>query len=75
MSLIGDDNEIQTEKKSINGTIHKIITINSNSFSIGDTTKYGKYIRNGVIKNIKVPIELNFESFESTIEAEKVPFD
>lgn len=46
---------IDNNGNSINGTIHTIQTINSNSFYIGDTTKYSKYIRNGTAKNIKVP--------------------
>ena len=56
--------EIQFEKekkkdiKSINGTVHKITVINSNSFYIEDTRNYGKYIRNGIGKNLKIPIKL-----------------
>lgn len=48
------------EGKSINGSIHKVQVINSNSFKIGDTTHYAKYIRNGIVKNIKVPVEVTF---------------
>lgn len=54
------------EPKSINGTIHKIQTINSNSFKIGDTSNYSPYIRNGLVKNIKVPVHISFKSFEET---------
>lgn len=41
---------------SINGSMHKITVINANSFRIGDTTKYTPYIRNGLVKNIKIPV-------------------
>ena len=43
-------------KKSINGEIFEIKVKNSNSFYIGNTIKYSPYIRNGLCKNIKVPI-------------------
>lgn len=35
---------------SINGTSHKVTTINANSFKIGDTTKFTPYIGNGLAK-------------------------
>jgi len=37
-------------KKSINGTLHKVTVINSNSFFIGDTTIYEDYEINGLCK-------------------------
>jgi hypothetical protein len=47
--------------KSINQTLHKIKTINYNSFTIGNTTNYSPYIRSGTVKNIKMPLVLNFK--------------
>jgi hypothetical protein len=47
---------VNKDSKSMNGTIHKITTINSKSFYIGDTRNYSPYIRNGRVKNLKMPI-------------------
>jgi hypothetical protein len=35
---------------SINNTLHKVLTINSNSFYIGDTRNFTAYVRNGIAK-------------------------
>jgi hypothetical protein len=51
-------------KGTINETIHKIVEIGKNSFKIGDTTQYTEYLGNGLVKNIKIPIEITFKSFE-----------
>ncbi|KRX07628.1 Ubiquitin-conjugating enzyme/RWD-like protein [Pseudocohnilembus persalinus] len=68
---------IDNNGNSINGTIHTIQTINSNSFYIGDTTKYSKYIRNGTAKNIKVPTiqSHNQLSFYANKKQEEIKFD
>ena len=49
---------------SINGTLHKVEIININSFYIGDTTMFTPYVRNGLAKLVKLPIKLNFDSWE-----------
>jgi Ubiquitin-activating enzyme E1 FCCH domain len=49
---------------SINGTIHKVRVINSNSFEIGDTRGFSSYIRSGIAKNIKTPLNIPFKSLE-----------
>ena len=67
--------EKEKEGKSINGTIHKITVINSNSFYIGDTRNFGKYIRNGIAKNLKIPIKMQFKPFEKCINTKEIPFD
>ena len=54
-------------KTNINGSIHKIEVINYNSFFIGNTLNYTKYIRNGTVKNLKVPFQLNYQSYEDCI--------
>jgi hypothetical protein len=60
----------------INGTIHKIKVISSRSFEIGDTREYSEYLKNGLAKNVKIPVKLNFRSFENTIlSKEDIPFD
>ncbi len=50
--------------RSINGSVHKIKVINSRSFSIGDTRGFGPYVKNGLAKNVKLPIKLTFPSFQ-----------
>jgi hypothetical protein len=47
--------EESIKPSSINGKIFKIKVLNWNSFSIGDTTNFTPYIRNGLCKNIKIP--------------------
>lgn len=37
-------------KDSFNGKQFKVIKIEKNKFYIGDTTKFNKYIKNGVAK-------------------------
>lgn len=55
------------ENKSINETVHKIKIINKNSFKIGDTTQFTEYQGNGLVKNLKIPIEVSFKSYEESI--------
>lgn len=47
--------------KSINGTLHKMKTINKSTFSIEDTTMFSTYVRNGTAKLVKTPITLQFK--------------
>ncbi len=62
---------ISTEQNNkldtINGHVFQIKVINWNSFSIGDTTNFKPYVRNGIVKNIKVPKTVKFEPFQSCI--------
>ena len=76
MELI-DKSQIEKDKNStgsINGTKHKITTINASSFKIGDTTKYTPYQGNGLAKQIRLPISLKFQSLQQSLN-EKIPFD
>lgn len=41
--------------------------INWNSFSIGDTTGFSPYIRNGLVKNIKIPKTVKYDPFEKCL--------
>jgi hypothetical protein len=50
--------------KSINYRVFKVKVINWNSFSIGDTTNFTPYLTNGLVKNIKVPKNIKFNSLE-----------
>lgn len=42
----------------------KIFETTKNSFCIGDTTKYSKYISGGVIKQVKIPEECEYKSLK-----------
>lgn len=64
------------EASSINGTVHAIKVVNSRSFLIGDTRNYSEYIKNGLAKNVKLPVKIAFPSFESAVLAkEDIPLD
>lgn len=52
---------------TINETVHKISVINKSSFKIDDTTKYTEYLGNGLVKNLKIPVEITFKSFEESL--------
>ena len=51
--------------------------INSKSFYIGDTTHHEPFIRNGLAKNVKTPVSLNFKSMKEVYENAKtnLPID
>lgn len=73
---ITDKSTIDTTKDSgsINGTIHKIKVINPTSFKIGDTTKYGPYVRNGLVKQVRSKVPITFKALETSIYND-TPFD
>ena len=52
---------------SINKTVHKIKVINKSSFSIDDTSIYTEFIRNGIVKIVKVPIPVKFQPLENIL--------
>jgi hypothetical protein len=53
--------------ESINGTIHKIIVINQFSFEIGNTLEYSSYEIDGVARNMKLPIKVEFKPLEESL--------
>ena len=61
-------NEQTSKLTGINTRIFKIKVINWNSFSIGDTTNFSPYVANGIVKNIKVPKTVKYESFEKCVQ-------
>jgi len=61
--------------KSINESQHKISVINSNSFYIEDTRDFTEYERNGIAKNMKIPINVDFKTFNEIKDDKKPPFD
>ena len=78
-----DGDEITIEKvegmtsqdgKSINGTIHKILTVSPTSFKIGDTTGYSEYEYNGSVKQLKTKLMMKFTPL-SDIGLTDVPHD
>ena len=63
-----------TDGKSINGTIHKVITVTPSSFKIGDTTGYSDYEINGLAKQLKTKLKMSFKPL-SEIGMTDVPHD
>ena len=47
----------------------KIEVINSCSFKIGDTRGFTEYIRNGIVRNVKVPSEINFKTLNEILDS------
>ena len=46
----------------------KIENKSSDSFYIGDISKYSDYLRNGIVEEVRVPIKMNHKSLEERIE-------
>ena len=63
------------EDKSINGVEFKVKIINYNSFFIGDTTKFSKYVRGGLAKQIKLPFEIEFKPYHEIYTTENPKFE
>lgn len=59
---------LDAEGKSINGTLHKMKTINKSTFSIQDTSGFSKYLRNGTAKLVKTPITLQFQPIHDLLQ-------
>lgn len=55
------------QTNSINGKVFQIKVINWNSFSIGDTTNFEPYIKNGICKNINIPKTISYTPLEESI--------
>jgi hypothetical protein len=51
----------------LNDTIHKVTVLTPYSFKIGNTLKFEEYGRNGLAKQLKTKLELNFSSFEDAV--------
>ena len=47
--------------------MHKIKVINPFSFSIGNTLDFKEYEGNGLVRNMKLPITINFKRFEESV--------
>lgn len=60
---------------SINGTLHRVKVININSFKIGDTRGFAPYVRNGLAKQVKTPVEIKFHSLEHALNHKEVLID
>jgi hypothetical protein len=46
----------------LNGNTYKVTIIDSHKLKIGDTTKFGRYERNGIMTACKVPKLVEFKS-------------
>ncbi len=50
--------------------------VNFNSFRVGDTRKFKPYVRNGLVKNLKMPVIFNFKKFDQCLyKKQDVEFD
>lgn len=56
-----EDPELKSE--TINGTLHKVKTVNASSFKIGDTRKFEEYVGNGIAKQLKTNVIKKFKTF------------
>lgn len=54
----------------INGQTYEITVLSPIAFTIkGDTTKFGKYERNGLAEQVKIPQQIEFKSLEASLQA------
>ncbi|XP_028146852.1 ubiquitin-like modifier-activating enzyme 1 [Diabrotica virgifera virgifera] len=51
----------------------KIKVLGPYTFSIGDTTKFSKYTRGGIVSQVKMPKHLEFKSFKDSLENPEIP--
>lgn len=47
----------------------KVKVLGPYTFSVGDTTQFGDYVRGGVATQVKMPKDINFKSLEDSLEA------
>ncbi|RUS22414.1 ubiquitin-activating emzyme E1 [Endogone sp. FLAS-F59071] len=59
--------EVQGMEKLNNTSPKKVKVLGPYTFSIGDTTGYGEYIRGGIFTQVKMPKVLNFKSFRASL--------
>lgn len=52
---------------SINDTIHKVVVVTPYSFRIGDTRKYSAYAGNGIAKQLRTKLQMQFKPFRETM--------
>jgi ubiquitin-activating enzyme E1 len=57
--------------ESVNGLLFKVKVINFNSFTIGDTRGFSPYVRGGLAKQIKLPIEMEFKPYNEVYDTAK----
>eukprot|EP01016_Furgasonia_blochmanni_P016293 TRINITY_DN1933_c0_g1_i2.p1 TRINITY_DN1933_c0_g1~~TRINITY_DN1933_c0_g1_i2.p1 ORF type:complete len:800 (-),score=390.27 TRINITY_DN1933_c0_g1_i2:282-2681(-) len=57
----------------INGQIFPIKVLSPFTFTIGDTTALSQYTREGVVEQVKVPFEIAFRSFDSSLSVPVAP--
>lgn len=55
------------EKDTINGKKYKVKVISPATFELGDLSKFKKYVRNGIIKQLKTPSIIKFSPIEKCI--------
>ncbi|KAL4512083.1 hypothetical protein ABPG72_005085 [Tetrahymena utriculariae] len=67
-------NVLNNQSKSINDSIFEIQTLNSNSFYLITNNQYSPYQGSGIVKNIKTPINLSFQSLKQCIQANNTSY-
>jgi ubiquitin-activating enzyme E1 len=51
----------------VNGKLFKITVKSPFLFSIGDTTNFSPYLREGIVEQVKVPVKFPFKSFGDSL--------
>lgn len=59
-----------SKSTSINNTLHKVRVLTPFSFKIGDTSMYSEHKGNGLAKQLKPKLHLEFKTFKDTMYAE-----
>ena len=66
---------LKDQPESINEVPFKVKVINYNSFYIGDTRGFEPYIRGGLVKQIKIPFDVEFKPYHDIYSTEKPLFE
>lgn len=53
--------------EEVNGKLWKIEVKSPLSFTIGDTSGFAPYLSNGIVSQVKVPVEVEFKSLENSL--------
>lgn len=73
--ITGVEGMLTEDGKSINDTIHKVKVLTPYSFKIGSTKPFKAYERNGIARQLKSKVVMNFKSFKEVQTASNLPLD
>ena len=66
------NNSAKDTTRTINQQIFKVNVVNRKTINIGDVSeKYSQYIRNGIIKQVKMPFDINFKAIHEILETKE----